>query len=124
MKKILCLLFTVVLCILLVACGGVSSQEPPKPAEPTLDVKQEIVNICCDYSNCNSISGFELGTSNKYPTENGYEVIAKGSYWPVDEYGDLGDKMLFDIEFTATWDGTSSYYDIDIDKKYIRTKTY
>ena len=123
MKKFLCLLLTLVMCMSLVACGGgSSSSEPSEKTKPSLDVEQELVNICCDYSNCNSVRGFEIGTENKIETEDGWKVKAKGSYWPVDEYGDIEDKMLFDIEFTATWDGNSRYYDIDVDRQSISRK--
>ena len=129
MKKFLCLLVTVVMCVSFVACSGGNStssessesSESVEPTKPSLDVEQELVNICCDYSNCNSVKGFEIGTNNKNETEDGWIVEAKGSYWPVDEYGNIEDLMTFDIKFTATWNG-GSYYSIDVDKKVIRKK--
>lgn len=120
MKKVLCMLLSVIMCISLVACGGTSST--PSKSEPSLDVKQELVNICCEYSNCRSVKGFEIGTQNKSRIDNGYKVSAKGTYWPVDAYGDIDDKMTFDIEFTATWDGESSRYDIRVTNKTIKSK--
>ncbi len=108
MKKALSLLLMIIMCcISLVACKS------------ALDIRQELVNICCDFSNCNSVKWFEIATDNTYETDNGYEVKAIGSYWPVNEYGSVGDQMIFDIEFTATWDSSSSCYDIDINKKVI-----
>ena len=120
MKKVLCMLLSVIMCVSLVACGGTSST--PLKSEPSLNVKQELVNICCDHSNCRSVGAFEIGTQNKSRIENGYKVSAKGTYYPIDEYGDYEDKMTFDIEFTATWDGESSRYDIDVIKKTIKSK--
>ena len=117
MKKTICLLLTFALSVALVACG---EKEPEGPKKPSLDAEQEVVNICCDYSDCSTISGFDTGTLNEYPIENGYKVVAKGSYFPIDDYGDLEDKMLFDIEFEATWDGESPWYDIDVTYQYIR----
>lgn len=120
MKKLIALLMVVILGISLCACGGTNSE--PAFNEPTLDVRQELVNICCDYSNCTSVSGFEIGTQNKIPIDNGYKVSAKGTYWPVDEYGDIEDKMTFDIEFTATLNASHSRYFIDVTKKIIKEK--
>ncbi len=51
----------------------------------------------------------------------GTDVGTKGSYWPVDEYGNLKDLMTFEIDFTATWTG-GSYYSIDVERKVIRKK--
>ena len=121
MKKLVCLLLVAVMLTSLVACGGSNSSSKSK--QPYLDIKQELVNICCDYSNCTTVSNFEIGTQNKAETEDGYKVSAKGSYWPNDEYGDLKDKMLFEIEFTAKWDGGSDY-DITVTKKSIKKKKY
>ena len=126
MKKILCLLLAIAMVFSLCACSGgtESSSEPSEPSEatkPTLDVEQKLVNICCDASNCNSVKGFTIGTQNKTETEDGWKVEAKGSYWPVDEYGNIEDLMTFDIEFTATWYGGSSY-SISVDKRVIREK--
>lgn len=118
MKKVLCLLLTIVMCVSLAACG--ETTEVNESAKPSLDVEQELVNICCDYSNCSSVKGFEIGTLNEDETDTEYIVKAKGSYWPVDEYGNIEDLMLFDIEFTATWNGST--YRVEVDKKSIREK--
>lgn len=119
MKKVLCMLLSIIMCISLVACGGTSSTSKE---EPYLDIKQELVNICCDHSNCRSVQFFKIGTQDTRQIENGYIVSAKGTYYPIDEYGDYGYEMTFDIEFAATWDGVSSRYDIDVIKKTIKSK--
>ena len=124
MKKLLLVLLALVMCISMCSCGDKSSKSSTTKTkeEPILNVRQELVNICCDYSKCSTVKGFEIGTQNKTPITDGYKVSAKGSYWVVDEYGTIGDYMTFDIEFKATWDGKSSYHNIQIIKKSIKKK--
>ncbi len=117
MKKVLCMLLAIGMCISLVACG--ESSEPSKPKKPALDARQNLVNICCDYENCRSLGNFNTGTLNVSETETGYKVTAKGTYYPVNSYGEYGNKRRFDIEFMVTWDGESSYYS-NKDMKIIR----
>lgn len=116
MKKILSFFLLIVMGVLIAMCvsmcasGGTSSSSNIE--EPFLDIEQEIVNICCRYSGCSSIGGLRIGTQNISRIDGGYEVSAKGTYYPIDEYGDYEDKMMFDISFTARWNGKSSYYSI------------
>lgn len=120
MKKFLSLLLVSVMCMSIVACSGANSSLEPQ--KPWLDVEQELINICCAYSGCSYIKGFNIGTKSLTETDSGYKVKAKGHYWPTDEYGDIGNVMTFDIEFTATWDGKSSFYNISVDKRDIKIK--
>lgn len=122
MKKFLSLLLVVVLSFGLFACG--SSKSDDNTHKATLDIEQELVNICCNYSNTSTLSAFDVGSQNKVPIENGYKVTASGSYYPQDKYGDLGDKMLFDITFEATLNESGTYYRINVISKNIREKTY
>ena len=121
MKKWSILLLVLIMCVSLVACNETNSSIS-EPTKPSLDVEQELVNICCAYSKCSSVKGFTIGTNNKHETEDGWEVEAKGSYYPVDEYGNLEDLMIFDIKFTATWNDNSNYYHIKVNSKRIREK--
>ena len=81
------------------------AEETPQNIDETSEqeeIRQEVVNICCDYSNCDSIMGFEIGTQ-KLVKDTGIqrEYELSGSYYPVDAYGDIGDKYLFDITMTV-----------------------
>ena len=121
MKKLLLILLALTMCVSMCACERESSSTKTKEA-PILDVKQELVNICCRHSKCSTVKGFEIATQNNTPITDGYKVSAKGSYWAVDEYGTIGDLMTFDIEFEATWNGESSYYKIKVTKETIKSK--
>ena len=121
MKKLLLILLALTMCVSMCACGSGSSTTKTK-TEPTLNVRQELINICCRYSKCTSVKSFQIGTKEITPISNGYKVSAKGSYFAPDEYAANYDLMTFDIEFVATWDGESNYYDIRVTKKTITSK--
>lgn len=106
MKRIVLILLTVVICVSLCACGSSSNSESlsDTPSRPSRDrLEQAIVNKCCDYSNVSSVSidygTFDTEWSHSY---DAWITTAKGTYFPVDAYGSLEDKMQFDITLEDT----------------------
>ena len=121
------------MCMSLVACGGTSDtpseateSSAPKSSVPKFDGRQEIINICCESSSCKQLKGFNIGNYQEDDVyengKSGKKVIAQGSYYPVDNYGEMGDKMLFHVCFYAFWNESTGKYDIRIDNDYIRPK--
>ncbi len=113
MKKGLAIILALVMILSLCACGtsnagsGYSgdsniSTKPTKPTESSME--QYIVNECCDYSNVTSIKGLDIGTFNTKwsESENAWITTVKGTYYPCDAYGKMGDKMQFDMTFEGT----------------------
>lgn len=125
MKRVLCLLLAVFMLFSLVACGNTTGVDTQKeeakdmsdPENWLVDthakgeaiVEQTAVNECCRYSNVKSVLGFEIGNQEfdgYLPAGSTWEgkyysnptIMYKnitGSYFPKDQYGDMGDKHYF-----------------------------
>ena len=119
MKKAILIFLSIAMCFSICACG---EKKSTSSAPKKLNVKQELVNICCSYSNCHQLKYFEIGSQSQYEEDGVYKVSAKGTYFPIDSYGDTGTKMTFEIEFTAEWNEEKSDYDINVTKKIIKPK--
>lgn len=116
MKKLIALLLIGIMMFSLASCGKDDDAPPPELMEDTTisiterdeNARQAVVNACCNYSNCDSIKGLEIGTQSlKKETDSEWILEMSGSYYPVDKYGDMGDKYLFDI--TVSVDKSTGY---------------
>ncbi len=107
MKRLLSIILMLIITISISACGTTdgSSTTNSKPSRPTeASLKQSIVNECCNYSNVETIKGLDIGTFDTKWVEsnNWWFTTVKGTYYPADEYGNIGDKMQFDISFAGS----------------------
>ena len=109
MKKFLSLLLALTMIFSLCACGSNSSNnetnmetntsETSQPTKPTREaLEQVVVNRCCQHSNVKRIS-ITYGTFDTYwdEEENVWVTDVKGTYYPVDEFGEYDDKMQFGV---------------------------
>ena len=110
MKKILSLLLALAMVFSLCACGSDSSgggantdsytignSTPPRPSRDSLE--QAVVNQCCKVSNVKRVS-ITYGTFNTSwdEEENVWVTDVKGTYYPIDEFGNYDDKMEFGLK--------------------------
>jgi len=109
MKKILSVLLVATMILCLCACGSNSSDdqtntetntsETSKPTRPSREVlEQVVVNRCCQHSNVKRVS-ITYGTFDTTwnEEENVWVTDVKGTYYPIDEFGNYDDKMEFGI---------------------------
>ncbi len=80
--------------------------------------KQEIVDLCCDYSSVSSVS-ITYGTFNVSEYHlGGYEIEAQGTYLPIDDYGMYGKRMKFHIELSIDNNTKKNIHKKDISYAY------
>ncbi len=93
------------MCMSLAACGGNSNSNSTnvsknsQPVEPSRDLLEKVVvHHCCQYSNVKSVS-ISYGTFDTFwdEEENVWVTNVKGTYYPIDEFGNYGDKMQFGL---------------------------
>lgn len=112
MKKIVSLLVVFAVAFSFCACGSSNennvddsvsapvSNEPVRPEQPSRQaLEQAVVNRCCKHSDVSRISiTYGLFDTSWDEEEQAWVTYVKGTYYPVNDFGEYEDKMQFGVK--------------------------
>ena len=116
MKKLLSLLAVIAIAFSFCSCGTPNennmnnsasipvSNEPLRPDPPSRQaLEQAVVNRCCEASDVSRVSiTYGLFDTSWDEESNVWVTYVKGTYYPVDDFGEYEDKMKFGVKLHGT----------------------